>query len=101
MWLPVLYGVVVLSDAGRYWRWLLLLGILGIGSTNWLGWFRGFALIAMPAKVGAPSFLTVLKRFGPSNAAAVPGLLEILKILDDEGSQAGESFIELKTRGDP
>ena len=24
-WLPVLYGVVALSNAGRYWRWRLLL----------------------------------------------------------------------------
>ena len=43
VWLPVLYGVVGLSYAGRYWRWRLLLGKLGIGSTNWpdwLGWFR-------------------------------------------------------------
>ena len=55
VWLPVLYGVVVLSYAGRYWRWRLLLGRLGIGSPNWpdlLGWFRGFALTATPAKVG-------------------------------------------------
>ena len=55
VWLPVLYGVVGLSYAGRYWRWRLLLGKLGIGCTNWpdwLGWFRGFALTATPAKVG-------------------------------------------------
>ena len=54
-WLPVLYGVVALSYAGRYWRWRLLLGRLGIGTTSWpdlLGWFRGFALTATPAKVG-------------------------------------------------
>jgi hypothetical protein len=53
-WLPVLYGVVALSYAGRYWRWRLLLGRLGIGGTNWpdlLGWFRAFALTATPAKV--------------------------------------------------
>jgi hypothetical protein len=55
VWLPVLYGVVALSYAGRYWRGRLLLGRLGIGRTNWpdlMGWFRGFALTATPAKVG-------------------------------------------------
>ncbi len=55
VWLPVLYGVVGLSYAGRYWRWRLLLGKLEIGRTNWsdlLCWFRGFALTATPAKVG-------------------------------------------------
>ena len=63
MWLPVLYGVVGLSYAGRYWRWRLLLGELGIGSTNWpdcLGWFRGFALTATPAKVGELSRVQLL-----------------------------------------
>ena len=57
-------------------------------------------------KVGAPSFLTVLKRFGPSNPAplsfpipgwtlaadvpaAVPGLLEVLDQLDGEVAAAG------------
>jgi HAD superfamily hydrolase (TIGR01490 family) len=63
MGLPVLYGVVGLSYAGRYWRWRLLLGRLGIGTTNWpdlLGWFRGFALTATPAKVGELSRVQLL-----------------------------------------
>lgn len=34
VWLPLLYGVVGLSYAGRYWRWRLLLGKVGIGRTS-------------------------------------------------------------------
>lgn len=63
VWLPVLYGVVALSYAGRYWRWRLLLSRLGIGRTDWpdlLGWFRGFALTATPAKVGELSRVQLL-----------------------------------------
>ena len=63
VWLPVLYGVVALSYAGRYWRWRFLLGRLCIGGTNWpdwLGWFRGFALTATPAKVGELSRVQLL-----------------------------------------
>lgn len=62
-WLPVLYGVVVLSNAGRYWRWRLLLGSLCIGRLSWpdlLGWFRGFALTATPAKLGELSRVQLL-----------------------------------------
>ena len=62
-WLPMLYGVVALSYGGRYWRWRLLLGRLGIGTTSWpdlLGWFRGFALTATPAKVGELSRVHLL-----------------------------------------
>jgi decaprenylphospho-beta-D-ribofuranose 2-oxidase len=57
-------------------------------------------------QVGAPSFLTVLKRFGPSNPsplsfpipgwtlaadvpAALPGLLEVLDLLDEDVAAAG------------
>jgi HAD superfamily phosphoserine phosphatase-like hydrolase len=63
LWLPVLYGIVALSNAGRYWRWRLLLGRLEIGSANWpdlLGWFRGFALTATPAKLGELSRVQLL-----------------------------------------
>jgi HAD superfamily phosphoserine phosphatase-like hydrolase len=62
-WLPALYGLVALSYAGRYWRWRLLLGSLGIGSTDWpdfWGWFRGFALTATPAKLGELSRVQLL-----------------------------------------
>ncbi|MFU8885429.1 MAG: lysylphosphatidylglycerol synthase transmembrane domain-containing protein [Cyanobacteriota bacterium] len=63
VWLPALYGLVALSYSGRYWRWRLLLGRLGIGRTNWpdlLGWFRGFALTATPAKAGELSRVQLL-----------------------------------------
>lgn len=63
LWLPVLYGVVALSFGGRYWRWRLFVGRLGIGRSNWpdlLGWFRGFALTATPAKVGELSRVQLL-----------------------------------------
>ena len=62
-WLPILYGVVAISHAGRYWRWRLLLNRLGIGRANWpdlLGWFRGFALTATPAKLGELSRVQLL-----------------------------------------
>jgi len=62
-WLPVLYGVLALSHAGRYWRWRLLLGSLRIGRPSWpdlLGWFRGFALTATPAKLGELSRVQLL-----------------------------------------
>lgn len=62
-WLPVLYGIVALSNAGRYWRWRLLLGSLRIGRPSWpdlLGWFRGFALTATPAKLGELSRVQLL-----------------------------------------
>jgi uncharacterized membrane protein YbhN (UPF0104 family) len=62
-WLPLLYVVVALSYAGRYWRWRLLLGRLGIGSTGWpdfRGWFRGFALTATPANLGELSRVQLL-----------------------------------------
>ena len=62
--------------------------------------------LAALRKVGAPSFLTVLKRFGPGNPgplsfpqpgwtlaadvpAAVPGLLEALDALDEQVAAAG------------
>jgi len=63
VWLPVFYGLVALSYVGRYWRWRLLLGRLGIGRTDWpdlLVWFRGFALTATPAKVGELSRVQLL-----------------------------------------
>lgn len=62
-WLPLLYGLLALSYAGRYWRWRLLLGRLKIGHTGWpdlLGWFRGFALTATPAKLGELSRVQLL-----------------------------------------
>ena len=55
--------MMALSYAARYWRWRLLLGRLGIGTANWpdlLGWFRGFALTATPAKVGELSRVQLL-----------------------------------------
>ena len=62
-WLPVLYAVVSFSNLGRYWRWRLLLGSLSIGRPSWpdlLGWFRGFALTATPAKLGELSRVQLL-----------------------------------------
>ena len=55
--------MVAFSYAGRYWRWRLFLGRLGIRRTDWpdlLGWFRGFALTATPAKVGELSQVQLL-----------------------------------------
>lgn len=63
LWLPLLYAVVALSYAGRYWRWRVLLGRLGVGRTGWadlMVWFRGFALTATPAKVGELSRVHLL-----------------------------------------
>jgi len=62
-WLPVLYGVVAISYAGRYLRWRMLLNVLDIGNFSWselLLWFRGFALTATPAKVGELSRIQLL-----------------------------------------
>ena len=62
-WLPALYGVVALSNACRYWRWRVLLGSQHIGrpsGPDWLGWFRGFALTATPAKLGELSRVQLL-----------------------------------------
>lgn len=63
LWLPLLYAVVAVSYAGRYWRWRVLLGRLGVGRTGWadlMVWFRGFALTATPAKVGELSRVQLL-----------------------------------------
>ena len=65
LWLPVLYGIVAVSYAGRYWRWRLLLGRIGIGRLSWadlIGWFRGFALTATPAKLGELNRIRQLHR---------------------------------------
>jgi HAD superfamily hydrolase (TIGR01490 family) len=54
-WLPALYGVLGGAFLLRYWRWRLLLGAYGIGHWGWrdaIGWFKGFALTATPAKLG-------------------------------------------------
>ena len=54
-WLPALYGVLGGAFLLRYWRWRLLLRAYGIGHWGWrdaIGWFKGFALTATPAKLG-------------------------------------------------
>lgn len=61
--IPLLCAVVALSYAGRYWRFRLLLGRLGIGRMGWVDlvvWFRGFALTATPAKMGELSRVQLL-----------------------------------------
>ena len=54
-WLPALYGLLALSYLGRYARWRVLLGSVGVGRwglADAQGWFRGFALTASPGKLG-------------------------------------------------
>jgi len=54
-WLPAIYGLLALSYFGRYARWRVLLGSLGVGRwslSDAQGWFRGFALTASPGKLG-------------------------------------------------
>lgn len=61
--LPVLYLVVSLSYFGRYVRWRFLLTTLKIGKctfSEFLLWFRGFALTATPAKLGELSRVQLL-----------------------------------------
>ena len=62
-WLPALYGVVAISYGGRYLRWRLCLGSIGIGRisrADALAWFRGCALTATPAKLGELSRVQLL-----------------------------------------
>lgn len=64
-WLPALYGVLAVSFLLRYCRWRLLLGAHGIGGwclADAIGWFRGFALTATPAKLGELSRVHALHR---------------------------------------
>ena len=82
-WFPVLDGVVALSNAGRYWRLRLLLGRLGIGRPSWpdlLGWFRGFALTATPAKLGYPR-LPLVHVFLAKRCADVAAVALLLVVL--------------------
>ena len=54
-WLPAILAVLVVSYAGRFWRFRLMLNAEGIGRCSrheaWV-WFQGFALTATPGKLG-------------------------------------------------
>jgi hypothetical protein len=62
LWFPLLYGIVAVSYAGRYWRWRLLIGIGRLSWADLIGWFRGFALTATPAKLGELNRIRQLHR---------------------------------------
>jgi HAD superfamily phosphoserine phosphatase-like hydrolase len=53
--LPEIYGLLALSYLGRYARWRVLLGSVGVGHWGLAdahAWFRGFALTVSPGKLG-------------------------------------------------